>query len=171
MRYLRLALLPLLLVACTERQPAAPDIDVRPEFRANGGWIDWYLEFGPGDFVFPAACIDEDMTFVGNMWFRDHMVSPPGAPHGGQVHDNWEIWYEGEFSSVTTGKQWDVLHLTNHGIWWGFTRFEHSASHEFIWLEEEGTGRQIQTRLWGHFVKNANGEVTVDNWEFTCYVQ
>ncbi len=35
MRYLRLALLPLVFAACTEQQPAAPDIGVTPDFGAT----------------------------------------------------------------------------------------------------------------------------------------
>lgn len=36
MRYLRLALLPLLLVACTDQEPIAPDITLAPMFNAAG---------------------------------------------------------------------------------------------------------------------------------------
>lgn len=35
MRYLRLAFLPLLLVACTDQQPGAPDIEANPNLRAT----------------------------------------------------------------------------------------------------------------------------------------
>jgi hypothetical protein len=170
MRYLRLALLPLVLAACAEKQLLSPEVDGLA-FGASAGWSDWYMEFGPGDFEFPADCIDETMAFEGKVWFTSHYVAPSGAPHNGLVHENWHGWYEGEFSSVTTGNQWFPQNVNNHGVWWGPTYAGHSANHEFIWMTEEGTGRRIQTSLKVHYVENANGDVQVDRIDFTCFLR
>ena len=170
MRYLRLALVPLVLAACTETQPLGPEVDGLA-LGASAGWSDWYIEFGPGEFEFAADCINETMTFEGKTWFTSHFVAPPGAPHEGLVHENWHGWYEGEFSSVTTGKQWFPQLVNNQGVWWGPTYAGHSANHEFIWMTEEGAGRRIQTSLQVHYVTNANGEVKVDQIEFTCFLR
>lgn len=92
MRYLRLALLPLVFAACTEQQPAAPDIGVTPDFGAtvtnevvyvNPGRITWMnndpeqgepwdvllLGYDPADH---AVCNDGE--FVGGIPAKSHQV-------------------------------------------------------------------------------------------------
>jgi hypothetical protein len=95
MRYVRLALLPLVFAACTERQPAAPDIDVTPDFGAtvtnevvylHPGRITWMdsqddwdvllLGYDPAD---DASC--NDGQFVGGIPVKNHYVlSMEGIP-------------------------------------------------------------------------------------------
>ncbi|MGD8869405.1 MAG: hypothetical protein PVI01_17430 [Gemmatimonadales bacterium] len=94
MRYLRLALLPLVFAACTEQQPAAPDIGVTPDFGATAGrdvvyahpgrvtWMDndpaleepwdvFLLGYDPADDF---ACNDGDMN-VGGIPVLEHYVT------------------------------------------------------------------------------------------------
>ena len=70
MRYLRLALLPLVFAVCTEREPAAPDIDVPPNLASIPK-----LEF-PFTWVFPALnpCtgLDHIVTITGTLWVQEH---------------------------------------------------------------------------------------------------
>jgi hypothetical protein len=99
MRYLRLALLPLVFAACTEQQPAAPDIAVAPDFGAtvtneviyvNPGRITWMdndpalgepwdvllLGYDPADH---AVCNDGE--FVGGIPAKNHyVVTQEGFP-------------------------------------------------------------------------------------------
>ena len=95
MRYLRFMLLPLVFVACTEKQPAAPDVEVAPEFSAtvtndivyaNPNRITWMdseddwdvllLGFDPADDY---TCNDGE--FVGGIPVRiHHVVSQEGFP-------------------------------------------------------------------------------------------
>jgi hypothetical protein len=60
MRYLCLALLPLLLVACTERQPAEPDIDIAPSFNAQAPPAESGI-VTRGDALFALTWIDEQL--------------------------------------------------------------------------------------------------------------
>jgi hypothetical protein len=105
------------------------------------------------------------------MWFRQQFVAPTGAAHGGESQNHFKIWYEGEFRSLTTGNRWDLTHMTNRGVFWGASAFDNVAMHEYIWLEEEGIGRRIQTSYRQHFVRNASGDYKVQMAEFTCYVR
>ena len=95
MRYLRLALLPLVLAACTEQQTVAPDIGVTPAFGAtvdkeivylHPGRITWMdsqddwdvllLGYDPAD---DAACNDGE--YVGGIPAKNHSVmSMEGIP-------------------------------------------------------------------------------------------
>ena len=100
MRYLRLALLPLVFAACTERDAAAPDIDVTPNLSATVTnevvyvhparftWMDndpasepfdvFLLGFDPAD---DAACNDGQL--VGGIPAKRHLVvSQEGFPWG-----------------------------------------------------------------------------------------
>jgi hypothetical protein len=97
MRYLRLALLPLVFAACTEQQPAAPDIGVTPDLGAtvtndvvyaHPGRITWMdndpeqgepwdvllLGYDPADDF---ACHDGDPN-VGGIPLRQHAVVKDG---------------------------------------------------------------------------------------------
>jgi hypothetical protein len=94
MRYLRLILVPLLFAACTEREAAAPDIGVTPDFGAtvtndivylHPGRITWMdsddwnvllLGYDPAD---NGLCNDGE--FVGGIPAREfHVVSMEGIP-------------------------------------------------------------------------------------------
>ncbi len=99
MRYLRLALLPLVFAACSEREPAAPDIGVTPDFDAtvtnevvyvNPGRVTWMdndasagepwdvllLGYDPADH---AVCNDGE--FVGGIPAKNHyVVTQEGFP-------------------------------------------------------------------------------------------
>jgi len=94
MRYLRLALLPLVFAACTEQQPAAPDIAATPDLRATvdnevfyahpgrATWMDndqyagepwdvFLLGYDPADDY---TCNDGDGN-VGGIPVRNHWVT------------------------------------------------------------------------------------------------
>ena len=89
-RYLRLALLPLVFAACTEQQPAAPDIGVTPDFGAtvdnevvyaHPGRITWLDSEGDWDVLLlgydPAddfSCHGGDPN-VGGIPVRQHYVT------------------------------------------------------------------------------------------------
>jgi hypothetical protein len=98
MRYLRLALLPLVFAACTEREAAAPDIGVTPDFGAtvfndvvyrHPLRVTWMDNEPPADWDVvllgydPADDIDcNGGVFVGGIPVRRHLaVSQEGFPN------------------------------------------------------------------------------------------
>ncbi len=111
MRSIRLLLVPLLFVGCTEKNPAAPDVDVSPLFAAaDVGTVE---EVAYDDFTGYLSCVGEEVHFTGGIWYRFHWV----------VNAAREIWtaqyrvlsdYRGV--GLTSGDVWLLKPSMLHGI-------------------------------------------------------
>lgn len=125
MRCLRLALLPLVLVSCTERQPASPEIDVGPELRATFG--DIFFE-GFDDFTDFVQCAN-DGAGESLRWYGPFRVTGTTVTsNSGNVQQRWDLEYLDGYAAtgLTTGDVWTIvegrlnavaLSNTQNGTW------------------------------------------------------
>jgi hypothetical protein len=111
MRWIRLLLVPLLFAACTDTNPAAPDMDVSPMFAAADVGSVEDVEYD--DFTGYLPCVGEEVRFTGDIWWRFHWV----------VNAAREVWtaeyaplpgYRGV--GLTTGDVWLLKPSLLHGI-------------------------------------------------------
>jgi hypothetical protein len=160
MRSIRLLLVPLLFAACTDTNPAAPDMDVSPSFAAaDVGWIEGTAY---DDYTAPVPCLGEDLLFTGYYWYRYHFV----------VNDKREIMtvlygQEPDYraAGMTTGQIWlpkptlaqrEVM-VTPLGE--PFQVYQTTATP--YRLVNQTTGETLSFPLRVHVVRNAAGEVKV----------
>ncbi len=155
MRCLPLALLPLVLVACTERQPAAPEVEVAPELNASSDWIEFTVDV---DWTLYVECLDEDLHGIGQSVVRRHAVT----------NDNDTRWtmlvrpVTFQLEGMTTGHIWLPVPGT-HTVSMrdpAYADFWHLAE-RFVY-ENQTTGQVLDWSIRIQFVTNADGEVKVD---------
>ncbi len=155
MRYLPLTLLPLLLVACTERQPAAPEIEVGPEFSASSDWIEWTVDV---EWTLYCACLDEDLRASGQAYARRHFVTNDHGIRWTSLVRPVTLQMEG----MTTGHLWLPVPGTHTMSMRdpAYADFWHLAE-RFV-FENQTTGQVLDWSWRIQFVTNADGEVKVD---------
>ena len=154
MRHLPLTLLPLVLIACTERQPVAPDIEVAPEFSASSDWIEFTVDV---DYPLYNECLDEDLRLSGQSVVRRHVVTNENDIRLTSLVRPVTFHLEG----MTTGHIWLPVpgdHTASHrnldGTYW------HLLEH-FV-FENQTTGQVLDWSYTLQLVTNANGEVKVN---------
>jgi hypothetical protein len=169
MRTLRLLLVPLLFVACTDQQPAAPDIDHAPLF-AMGGSPTWEEFTVDVDWTFPSACLQEDLHGTGQVLVRRHTVTTAGETrltmHVRPVEGTWQL------EGMTSGDIWLPIQ-GNHTISMRTDPRTFAALAEHFVFKNQTTGQILDWSSTIHFVTNAKGEVKVDfmKWEDNCHAR
>jgi len=157
MRYLPLALLPLVLVACTERQPVAPEVEVAPELSASSDWIEFTVDV---EWTLYVSCLDEDLHATGQSYVRRHAVTTDRGTrwtmHVTLVEGTWQL------EGMTSGDIWLPVPGT-HTVSMrdpAWTDFWH-LSERFV-FENQTTGQVLDWSIRMQLVTNANGEVKVN---------
>ena len=161
MRSIRLLLVPLLFAACTETNPAAPDMEISPLFAAAD--VGWTEGVGFDDYTYPVPCVGEELRFTGHYWYRYHFV----------VNGTREIMTvlygsgpDYRVAGVTTGQIWlpkpplaqrEVM-VTPLGE--PFQVYQTTVTP--YRLVNQTTGQTLSFPLRVHAVRNAAGEVKVD---------
>jgi len=168
MRYLRLALLPLVFAACSDQTPVAPIADA-PNLSASNGWEWWSV-----DMEFPTYfdCIAEEMLVEAHAGARYHSVTPPS--HGGTLTRYRQIvWLLELFRATGTvsGDVWLPLPGYAAGQLWTNEGPEFSMAFENLRLENQTTGAVLRNQFRVHVVLNAQGEVKVDRIENVCTIK
>ncbi|MDH3292502.1 MAG: hypothetical protein OEO20_17110 [Gemmatimonadota bacterium] len=114
MRYLRLALLPLLLIACTDTQPVAPDIEMNaPSFKVTrDAWVEVTDLTG---LVVYVECRGEDLEWSGTI---DGYYRSETTPSGNEVV-HWKLDYATEtpltIRGLTSGDDWTLVGAEDTG--------------------------------------------------------
>ena len=155
MRILRLFLIPLVLVACTERQPAAPEIQAVPELNASSDWIEFTVDV---DWTLYVECLDEDVHGIGQSLVRRHTVTNGNDTRWTMLVRPVTFQLEG----MTTGHIWLPVPGT-HTVSMrdpASTDFWHLAE-RFV-FENQTTGQVLDWSWKMQLVTNANGEVKVN---------
>lgn len=115
MRYLRFISLPLLLVACTDQQPVAPDLEAAPSFKAtHDQWVD-SPNFDATGLVVYVACRGEDLEWSGTI---DADVRSTTTPSGNEVIQ-WKLNYATAtplaILGLTSGDEWTLAGAEDTG--------------------------------------------------------
>jgi hypothetical protein len=106
MRYLRLALLPLVFAACTEQQAAAPDLEAAPSLKAtHDAWVN-VPEVDLAGLVVYVECRGEDLEWSGTI---DGYYRSTTTPSGNEVV-HWKLDY-------ATGTPLTIRGLTSEDDW------------------------------------------------------
>jgi hypothetical protein len=175
MRYLRLALLPLLLVAC-DQQPAAPDIDAAPALRATSEWIEFEYVYPVDGWNWgPASCLPgtPDMIAFGSVGIRIHTVTRPD----GRFKDNWANPYiSDDFRLEIAGDTWWAIEsrMERHGVEFydgSYDRPRKVIGHHFMVFQSEATGALLYDRGQWMTMWDEDGNVTFDRYTPVCVVK
>ena len=156
--------------ACTDRVTAPESVPVRGPvvLSATAANQEWGTGLFVGDGTRYLSCLGEYVHIHNEMPFRWHRVvtpsgnvtfSDPFIPNAGT----------GQTSGLTSGSVWTLERVvgpevitTNAGVEAQFVAVLH-------WASETGPDYTLHNTY--HFVQNANGEVTVDNFESRCVLQ
>ena len=153
MRSLSLTLLPLLLLACSDQQPVAPDLDARPMLAASANATSqWWEEFSrPGYDV----CVDiVDFTGTVHATWRRVLEDP-----GKMSHYVYTISTHVSGVGQNTGYTWKGnQHFTQQNQWdadggpdkWMFYNTNMN-------LVGQGGAPDFRSKILIHFTFNANG--------------
>ncbi len=173
MRSMRFLLVPLLLATCTDGNPAAPDMDLSPQFAAAD--VGWFEAVFDDEFVEYAPCLGEDLHGTGTFWYQLHTV----------VHGQREMFNAKysmlafELVGVTTGHTWLPRPSMLHGAVFSevfvaplgepFQVYKvTNARYDFV---NQTTGETLSWPVKIHTSRNAAGEVKVDFFLLPCRVK
>jgi hypothetical protein len=168
MRTLRFTLLPLLLVACTDQEPVAPDANVTPLFSATSTWTyaSLFLDFVYTDGV--NTCVGEGWHGYGEVPYRMHEVSNGSGGYS----------YHIQFLPTTPwGPQYSLTGLTSGTVWWlknggGLYNesFHINKGQVYRYKYHETYKSEDGDKLFNdgsmHLTVNANGELVVERLEY-----
>ena len=127
------------------------------------------IPFTPGMWVFPAGCIGgEPIQFVGTWLARQKTVNPPSTS---DTHWNFNIDFDGVFSSLATGHVWDLRYSeVNQVVVWGTEPLPDALMARFtIGLADATTGQQIRIYANNHLARDAAGNIKVDFSDIGCW--
>ena len=160
MRRITLALAPLLLLAC-DREPAAPEVDVAPEFAATSEWIPWDFAAPPGGWNFGmATCLGQEVHAFGGVSGQSHWVTRPD----GSVMEMWRAEPWDTYHFVIGGEKWWVVAWVRQGVDHYDASGAMVASHgngAQLTLRNEVTGALLYWDDHWRFQTDANGNVRV----------
>jgi hypothetical protein len=173
MRYLRLALVPLLLAAC-DRQPAAPDIVAPPTLSAVQGWQEFVFEYPDEGINFgPVPCLPgaPDAVAFGSVTARLHLVTTPD----GRTATRWsnpEI--SEDFRLQIAGDTWLKWHWVRHGKMVededGNLLFDHGVE-AIATFRNQRTGEVLNWPFKWHFNTTGQGGTGVEFLKEWCEVR
>jgi len=156
MHALRFTLLAFLLVACTDREPAAPDLTVEPEFSATSDWQEFIV---PVEWTLYVPCLNEDLHATGESYVRRHAVTTDQGTRLTMLVMELENF---QLEGTSTGHIWrpvpgDHSHSARDvaATYWHLTE-------RFV-FENQTTGQVLDWSYTYQFVTNADGEVKIDN--------
>jgi hypothetical protein len=168
MRCLHLTLLPLVLVACTEQQPAAPDVDGAPVLAATSEWYEDFIVAPEGDYTFYAPCIDDYVDEIGTIYRKRHRV----IQDDGVTAVHWRLWL-GKGFVLRGAKTGDWVPLPGQLV--TITTTLNAARHQSQVLKyafkNTATGMVMDWPTRYHITINANGEVTTERYAEPCTVR
>jgi len=171
MRYLRLMLVPLLLVAC-DGQPAAPDLNVSPELRATSEWIEFEYPYGAEGWNWgPVECLPgtPDAIAFGTIIIKIHTVT---TPNGKVVERWWNPGWSEDHYLVIDGVVWALDRMVRHGILFsedGALTKAHQSNPIFRYINQD-SGATLDLTLSGQEKYNELGEIVFEHWWGTCEV-
>jgi hypothetical protein len=147
MRSLRLALIPLLLAACADRDPVAPDIDAPPMLGATHASavttipdMEWYT---------PMDCLGYDG------W------TPPNAVH-------WTASWIKIFNYDLYLPNGKLAHGRGYAEWSDDMQFETPSGDLWESVENADTQARLKMINKNQLLINADGDVTVDSFRWGC---
>jgi hypothetical protein len=157
-----------LAVAC-DRQPVAPDLDVRPEFRATHYESD--LDFGAVSWTDFYDCLGEDATWSASsliMYYRD-LLKPDGSWLWRLTRIEWSDDLQLQTASG------DVWNPHPPFVWKNLVMVEEDGESRKIDMYQEmskwenaDTGEWIKIAGGYRIIKNAHGDTQVDAHSYSC---
>ena len=173
MRSLRFLMVPLLLAACTDGNPAAPDVDVSPQFAAaDVGWTEGVF---PDETDVWVSCLGEQLRGTGTFWYQLHTVA-----NGNREHFNAKYSMLGyEMVGMTTGHTWLPTPSMLHGLVYsevfvaplGEPFQVYKVTDGRYYFVNQTTGETLSWPLKLHISRNAAGEVKVEFQLIPCRVK
>ena len=174
MRSMRFLLVPLLLATCTDGNPAAPDMDLSPQFAAaDVGWFEsTFLDHTDGVY---ASCVGETLAGGGTFWYQLHTVVAGKR----EMFNAKYSMLDYEMVGMTTGHTWLPRPSMLHGVVYSevfvaplgepFQVYKvTNARYDFV---NQTTGEMLSWPVKIHISRNAAGEVKVDFFLLPCRVK
>lgn len=172
MRATRVAILvPLVLFAC-DREPAAPEVDLppefAPEFAATSEWYEDEFVLPEGDFFFYAPCVDDWFDEIGTVVRRRHRV----IKDDGVALIKWQIRAGDDYVARgdMTGDWYAISGWNSQIITTSNPAYHYSWNLHWV-VKNATTGTVLDWPIRVTVVENANGEVTVDHYAEPCKVR
>ena len=171
MRSVRLALLPLVFAAC-DRQPAAPDIHMGPEFRATSEWIEFEVPYGEEGWNWgPVECLPgtPDAIAFGTVIVKIHTVT---TPNGKVVERFWNPGWTEDHYLLIDGVVWALARMVRHGVLFyeeGAPVKVHQGNPIFRYINQD-TGATLDWTLSGQIKFNEMGEPVLEHLWGKCEV-
>jgi len=168
MRTTRVALLiPLVLFAC-DREPAAPEVDVAPDFAATSEWYEYELVMAEGDEFYYAPCVDDWFDEIGTVFVKLHRV----IKDDGVTLVKYQIWPGDDFVArgTVTGDWYAVSGWHSNIVTTANVGYHYSWKLRWV-VENATTGAVLEWPIRVTVIENANGEVTVNHYAEPCKVR
>ena len=174
MRRITLALVPLFLFACTEKEAVAPDTSLGLALAASSEWVPWEIEFPSGGVDFgPVSCLgDAHMYAFGGVSGRSRLIT---RPDGSVVEKWWTLTLWDTYHVIVAGETWwPVDHQARSGVTIydenGNIVADHGNGPVFT-LRNEVTGALLYYPAHWQFLTDANGVVRVEKGLQECRIR